>query len=73
MGMGSPYHEQSIDQSSIDESAPIKTVLASKLTVEECPICFETFDKKKMQAVIKLACQHVYHPDCLTLWFKSPD
>ena len=48
-----------------------QTVLSANTKSEECSICLEYFKKQEAQAVLLLACNHVFHIDCLTNWLKE--
>jgi NAD-dependent SIR2 family protein deacetylase len=36
----------------------------------DCTICFEDFASNSQQAVVVLACGHLYHRDCITSWLN---
>lgn len=56
---------QILDFSSLGESND------RKMEQEQCPTCHDEF--LQGQTLIRLACCHMYHPECITPWLTSHD
>ena len=45
--------------------------MSADTKADECSICLDFFQKQEPQAVLLLACNHVFHIDCLTNWLRE--
>lgn len=63
------------DSGFIEEITSLKDESRSKKEVNtkdnnnECSICLTSYEKTDI--ITKLICQHRFHEDCITLWFKE--
>ena len=47
----------------------LKQFLILKDSPEICTICLETYIKQSK--IVRLDCQHIFHKQCIQLWFKN--